>query len=149
MIMAAFHRILVCYDGTPEGRAALCNGARLAQHLNASMHLLAVLDHAYWARGFEVLSPVTFDVDDDATQQVLSEGLQRLSELGIAAIGHVVTGNSVNEISKLAEDLAADLIVIGHHHGNPFMRWWTGENDALLLNRVHCSVLFETSAENA
>jgi nucleotide-binding universal stress UspA family protein len=147
--MAAFHRILVCYDGTPEGRAALRNGARLAQQLNASTHLLAVLDHYYWGRGFEVLSPVAFDVDDTATQQVLSEGLQRLSELGIAATGHLVAGNPIDEISKLAEDLAVDLIILGHHHGNTFMRWWTGENDALLLNRVHCGVLFETSAENA
>jgi nucleotide-binding universal stress UspA family protein len=110
---------------------------------------LAVLDHSYWARGFEVLSPVTFDVDDTATQQVLSEGLQRLSELGIAATGHVVAGNLVDEISKLAEDLAVELITIAHHHGNPFMRWWTGESDALLLNRVHCGVLFETSPEFA
>ncbi|MDR5759467.1 universal stress protein [Caballeronia sp. LZ035] len=118
-----FHRILLCYDGTPEGRAALRSGARLAQQLNANTHLLAVLDHSYWTRGFEVLSPVAFDIDDTAAQHILSEGVKRLSDLGISATGHCVVGNPVDGISKFADELAVDLIVIGHHHNSAFMRW--------------------------
>jgi predicted phosphodiesterase len=47
----------------------------------------------------------------------MSEGLQRLSELGVAEIGDLVIGISVDEVSTLPKDLAVDLIVIGHLHG--------------------------------
>ena len=68
-----------------------------------------------------------------------------MNDWGVTATGHVLAGNPIDEISKLADELKVDLIVIGHRHGSAFMRWWTGENHALLLDRVHCGVLFEIS----
>lgn len=144
--MAPFDRILLCYDGTSEGRAALRRGALLAKQLQASAHLLALLDHSYWSRGFEILSPIAFDLDDYATEKILKEGVETVNDWGVTATGHVLVGNPVDEISRLAEELSIDLIVIGHRHGSAFMRWWTGENHALLLDRVRCGVLFEMGA---
>jgi nucleotide-binding universal stress UspA family protein len=141
--MAPFDRILLCYDGTTEGRAALRCGALLAKQLQASTHLLAILDHAYWTRSFEILSPIAFDLDDRAAEKILTEGVAAVQDWGVTAIGHVLAGNPVDEIARLADELAIDLIVIGHRHGSAFMRWWTGENHALLLERVNCGVLFE------
>jgi nucleotide-binding universal stress UspA family protein len=144
--MAPFDRILLCYDGTSEGRAALRCGALLARELQASTHLLAILDHSYWTRGFEILSPVAFDLDDHAAEKILKEGVATVSDWGVTTTGHVLVGNPIDEISKLARELDIDLIVIGHRHGSAFMRWWTGENHALLLDRVNCGVLFEIGA---
>ena len=144
--MAPFDRILLCYDGTPEGRAALRCGALLARQLQASAHLLAILDHAYWTRSFEILSPIAFDLDDRAAEKILTEGVAAVRDWGITATGHVLAGNPIDEISRLAVELNIDLIVIGHRHGSAFMRWWTGENHALLLDRVNCGVLFEVGA---
>jgi nucleotide-binding universal stress UspA family protein len=73
----------------------------------------------------------------------LREGINRLRAWSVVATGHYSAGNTIDEISRLAEALRIDLIVIGHHPHGFFARWWTGENHALLLDRVSCGVLFE------
>ncbi len=42
--MASYQKILLCYDGTLEGRKALRCGADLALELKAETHLLSVVD---------------------------------------------------------------------------------------------------------
>ncbi|TAL92914.1 MAG: universal stress protein [Paraburkholderia sp.] len=143
--MAPFNRILLCYDGTPEGQRALRCGAALAQQLKAETHLLSILDCSYWSSGFDVLSAMKFEVDEQAARETLDEGIDRLRAWGVVATGHYSTGNAVDQISRLANSLKVDLIVIGHHPHGFFARWWTGENHALLLNRVSCGVLFEVT----
>jgi nucleotide-binding universal stress UspA family protein len=141
--MAPFNRILLCYDATPEGRLALRCGATLAQQLQAETHLLSILDCTYWTIGFDVLSSLRYDVDEQAARETLQEGIDRLHTWGVTATGHYSTGNAIDQISRLAQTLKIDLIVIGHHPHGLFARWWTGENHALLLDRVSCGVLFE------
>ena len=146
--MIPFKRILLCYDGTPEGRRALRSGAALAQQLDAETHLLSVIDFSWWASGYDVLSSMAFDIDEQAAREVLNDGIERLSACGINATGHFCVGDRVDRIATMAERLGADLIVIGHHHLGPFARWWTGERHAQLLDRVGCGILFEVSADN-
>ena len=143
--MSPFNRILLCYDATPEGRTALRCGALLAKQLHAETHLLSILDCSYWTRGFDVLSAVNFDLDEQAAREILQEGVDKLREWDVVATGHFATGNSVDQIACLANSLKIDLIVIGHHPEGFFARWWTGENHALLLDRVSCGVLFEVA----
>ncbi|OUL96404.1 universal stress protein [Paraburkholderia hospita] len=143
--MAPFNRILLCYDGTPEGRLAMRCGAALAQQLEAETHLLSILDCSYWSSGFDVLSAMKFEVDEQAARETLREGIDRLRAWGVVATGHYSTGNAIDQITRLADSLKVDLIVIGHHPRGLFARWWTGENHALLLDRVSFGVLFEVA----
>jgi nucleotide-binding universal stress UspA family protein len=144
--MAPFDRFLLCYDATPEGRRALRCGALLAQQLHAETHLLSILDCPYWSSGFDVLSSMRFEVDEQASRETLQEGIEKLRAWGVFATGHSSVGNAVDQISRLANSLKVDLIVIGHQHHGFFAGWWTGENHALLLERVSCGVLFEVSS---
>ncbi|CAE6889711.1 hypothetical protein R69749_07536 [Paraburkholderia domus] len=144
--MAPFNRILLCYDATSEGRLALRFGAALAQQLQAETHLLSIFDYTYWSSGFDVLSSMKFEVDEQAAQETLREGIDRLRAWGVTATGHYSVGNAIDQISRLAESLKVDLIVIGHHPHGFFARWWSGENHALLLDRVSCGVLFKVAA---
>ncbi|MGF6754170.1 universal stress protein [Paraburkholderia sp. GAS334] len=143
--MAPFNRILLCYDATPEGQLALRCGAALAQQLHAETHLLSIFDCTYWSSGFDVLSSMKFEIDEQAARETLREGIERLRAWGVTATGHYSTGNAVDHISRLADSLKVDLIVIGHHPHGFFARWWEGENHALLLDRVSCGVLFEVA----
>lgn len=144
--MAPFERFLLCYDATPEGRRALRCGALLAQQLHAETHLLSVIDYTYWSNGFDILSSVKFEVDQQASRETLDEGIEKLRAWGVTAIGHCAVGNAVDQISHLANSLKVDLIVIGHQRHGFLARWWAGENHALLLERVSCGVLFEVSS---
>lgn len=143
--MAPFNRILLCYDATPEGRIALRCGAALAQQLQAETHLLSIFDRTDWSSGFDVLSSMKFEVDEQVARETLREGTDWLRAWSVTATGHYSVGNAVDQISRLAESLKVDLIVIGHHPHGLFARWWTGENHASLLDRVSCGVLFKVA----
>ena len=111
--MSPFDRILLCYDATPEGRTALRCGALLAKQLHAETHLLSILDCSYWTRGFDVLSAVNFDLDEQAAREILQDGVNQLHDWDVTATGHFATGNPVDQISRLANSLKIDLIVNG------------------------------------
>lgn len=139
--MATYQRILLCYNATREGRCALRLGARLAHQLGAETHLLAVLDDSAWARGIDVIPTVSFTLEEESAKEVLREGVNKLAELGVAASGHLAIGNPMTQIPRFAEELRIDLIVVGHHRSGLLARWWTGQDDGRLLDRVSCSVL--------
>ncbi|MDQ3024581.1 MAG: universal stress protein, partial [bacterium] len=75
-------------------------------------------------------------------QDILDEGIRRLSESRYTASGEVVIGESVNEITKHARKIEADLIVVGHQHLEGWAaRWWRGSSSPALIEHAHCSVL--------
>jgi nucleotide-binding universal stress UspA family protein len=139
--MVSYRRILLCYNATREGRCALRLGAQLARELRAETHLLAVLDDTEWTRGLEVLPAISFDLEEQTAKEVLREGVGKLADLGVAATGHLLIGNPMYQIPSLAKTLNVDLIVVGHHRSSLLARWWSGQDDGRLLDRVSCSVL--------
>jgi nucleotide-binding universal stress UspA family protein len=144
-MLAPFSRILLCYDGTPEGQRALRCGAMLARQLQAETHLLSILDTTCWSSGFGLLTSMNFEVDEEDANKALKEGINRLRAWGVVAIGHAEVGDAVGHIARLADSIHADLIVVGHQPQGVFARWWSGENHASLLDRVSCRVLFEVA----
>ena len=75
-------------------------------------------------------------------QAVLDQGLSRLRGAGLDVRGEVVTGISVDEIVRVAKDVKADLIVVGHKHLESWAeRWWRGSVSKSLIEFAPCSVL--------
>lgn len=144
-MLAPFSRILLCYDGTPEGQRALRCGAMLARQLQAETHLLSVLDTTCWSSGFGVLASINFEADELEARKTLKEGIDRLRAWGVVATGHSEVGSAVSHIARMAHAIQADLIVVGHQPQGVFARWWTCENHASLLDTVSCRVLFEVA----
>ena len=77
---------------------------------------------------------------------ILHEGVDRLRASTAAATGHLLLGNPVDEVSRLANMVRADLIVIGQSPGSAFARWWTSDNSTSLMRSVTCGVLFESAS---
>jgi len=139
--MALFSRVLLCYDGSRDGRRALRYGAELARQLGAEAHLLAVLEHASWIQGFDALAGEAVLVETESARRILQEGVARLRARGIETTGHFATGYPIDEIARLANSLHVDLIVVGHSRCGVLKRWWAGKGNGLLLDKVSCSVL--------
>lgn len=139
--MALFARILLCYDGTREGRRALLYGAELARERQAETHLLAVLDNAYWIRGFDAVAADASSIEDESARKILTEGVARLQASGVSVVGHLATGSPIDRISQMARELNVDLIVVGHRRCKMLERWWAGQGHGLLLDKASCSVL--------
>uniref|UniRef100_UPI003F49314C universal stress protein n=1 Tax=Cupriavidus yeoncheonensis TaxID=1462994 RepID=UPI003F49314C len=139
--MALFSRMLLCYDGTREGRRALLYGAELARERQAKAYLLAVLDNANWMRGFDALAMEAAVIEEQAAREILTEGVDRLKAYGVEAEGHLATGSPIDRISQMARELNVDLVVVGHRRCGMLERWWAGQGHGLLLDKVPCSVL--------
>ena len=138
-----YRRVLLAYDGSESGRRALLECADINHLLHAELHLLAVaplMAGLYITEGF-----VPDSLQEEENRRygaVLDEGLRMLREKQVKAEGHVVTGEPVDEICRLAAEIDCDLIVVGHrHHENLLSRWWKGSVGSSLIEHAPCSVL--------
>jgi nucleotide-binding universal stress UspA family protein len=65
-----------------------------------------------------------------------------LAAKGINVIDHLVIGEPVDVLTKLVAELGIDLLILGHPRSKSFaLRWWRGSVDAILIERVRCSIL--------
>jgi hypothetical protein len=61
-------------------------------------------------------------------------------------VGDSVEGGA-SVIARLVEELGIELLILGHPRSKGFaLRWWRGSTDALLLERVRCSILVAADA---
>lgn len=136
----AYKTIVLAYDGTAEGRRALLEGAELAKRFQADTHLLAVIaDSAGGAMAQGVgAEPMQRTVFYRAT---VEEGVKFFKNMGLDAKSHVVHGEPVEEIVKLADEVKADLVVVGHRERGPLARWWSTPTSMSLLDKLSCSLL--------
>jgi len=139
-----YKRIVLAYDGSQPGQKALLDGDEIAQWSRSELFLVAVMPppaaliggegFVYDARGEEE--------ERKRYEAILGEGLRKLSESGHRARGEVVVGDAVDEITRYAREVDADLIVVGHKHLDSWAaRWWRGSVSKTLIEHAPCSVL--------
>ena len=142
-----YRKILLAYNGSQEGRRALLECADLASFLQAETHLLAVASmppSLFLTEGF--VPEELLEEEKKRTQTVLDEGIANLKQKGFNATGHLAVGEPVEEICRLAKELAVDLVVLGHNQNTSFAaRWWKGSVGASLLDYAPCSILIAMS----
>ena len=142
-----YHKILLAYNGSQEGKRALLECAEFAEFHHAETHLLAVASmpaSLFLTEGF--VPEELLEEEKKRTQVVLEEGIKSLTDKGFKATGHLAVGEPVEEICRLAKDLGADLVVVGHNQNTSFAaRWWKGSVGASLLDYAPCSVLISLS----
>ena len=137
-----YTNIVLAYDGTLEGRRALREGAELAAQFKARAHLLAVIKHSAGmaiGQGFEGRGLAAAEVTH--YQKTLNDGVGILKDFGLEASGHLVQGDPVQEIVRLAEATQAELVVVGHRDRGALARWWRTPVSMSLIDKLHCSVL--------
>jgi len=139
-----YKRIVLAYDGSTPGQQALLDGDEIAQWSRSELFLVAVMPppaaliggegFVYDARGEEE--------ERKRYEAILGEGLRKLSESGHRARGEVVVGDAVDEITRYAREVDADLILVGHKHLDSWAaRWWRGSVSKTLIEHAPCSVL--------
>jgi nucleotide-binding universal stress UspA family protein len=138
-----YQKILLAYDGSAQGKEALLHCADMAKLTGAETHLLAVVrmpSGLFLAEGF--IPENLLDEEKRRTDEVLKEGISRLGEMGFKAEGHIAFGEPIEEICALAEQVKADLIVVGHHRrASMAARWWRSSVGSSLIEYAPCSVL--------
>ncbi len=144
-----YRNILVAYHGNSTSHSALHECMRvLPPHASAHVHVLVVIDPPPTPVVSELGTFVetTYEADlQIARERMHREACQAtalLKEHGLESSLHVECGDPVHVIATLVENLSIDLVIIGHSRQKPFaLRWWRGATDAILVERVRCSVL--------
>jgi nucleotide-binding universal stress UspA family protein len=139
-----YKRILLAYDGSDAGQKALLDCRDVALWSQSELFLIAVMPSAMSFVGLEggVYDMELEEREKTKHQAVLEDGLRRLSDCGHPARGEVLVGEAVDEITKYARKIGADLIVVGHKHLDSWTaRWWRGSISGALIEHSPCSVL--------
>jgi len=136
-----YTKILLCFDGSREGRLALREGARLAQITGASVILLAVVETSAGnalAQGADAGALAHQQAD---FKGILEEGNQRLSAMGLAPEVRMEYGDPVAKITQVATETGTDLVVVGHQQQGFWTRWMSRSVAAGLGDSLGCSLL--------
>ncbi len=139
-----YKRILLAYDGSVPGQKALLDCDEIAQWAKAELFLVAVMPPPAALIGGEGFVYDTRGEEEERKryETILGDGLRRLSESGHKVRGEVVMGDAVDEITRYAREVDADLIVVGHKHLDSWAaRWWRGSVSKTLIEHAPCSVL--------
>lgn len=140
-----YKRIVLAYDGTQSGQQLLLDREELVQWRAAQLWLAAVLpvppnpeaiDYGNYLPDISVR-------DMHRVETVLALGLHHIRHEGYAVKGEILIGESVQEITHFAQQVDANLIVVGHNHQDDWTaRWWKGTHSDALIAHAPCSVLF-------
>ena len=139
-----YKRIVLAYDGSEAGQKSLLATGDIAQWSHATLHLIAVMPLTYAMMGIEG-GFYSAEWQEQEKQQyigTLNDGLRRLSDAGYQAHGELLHGETVQELTRHAKSVDADLIVVGHKHQASWAkRWWQGSVSGSLIEHAPCSVL--------
>lgn len=143
-----YRKILVAYNGTLESRSALDEAVRLVPDASVEVHLAGVVHYpsAYLLAG-EYVPEVALADEREHMEADLKAAHELLAGRGLSVTDHLVVGEPVEVITKLVSDLGIDLLILGHPRSKSFaLRWWRGSVDAILIERVRCSILVAADA---
>ena len=141
-----YQKILLAFDGSPDGREALAQAEKMASACGATVHLLAIIDPS---ESMLIVEAMSFIPDNQrfVIQAVLDEGVERLRRAGCTATGELKYGKPTEQVILSARDINADLIVIGHRDQGTLARWLNGSVGESIMHQPPCSVLVALKSE--
>ena len=117
--MSDYAKILVAVDLSEDSGNIVQRARAVASSAAAQLHIIHVIEPLSFAYGGDI--PMDFSGIQDEIYQQASQQLQRFAENSSIdeAHRHIVMGRPEVEIHAKAEELEADLIVVGSHgrHG--------------------------------
>lgn len=137
-----YQKILVAYNGTPESRSALHECIHIDPPSSAEIHLLAVIQLSAYGMAGGYAPEVECSAKKQIMEQELAAGQALMAAAGLMVTTHLKIGEPVDVIGALADQLGSELVIVGHSRHKRFAaRWWRGSMDAMLVERVKCSIL--------
>jgi len=98
-------------DGSPEAAEALELAIELARDTGAKLAIVSV--HVVHVGGKGISPPISEVEQPHGAEHLATTAAERARAAGVETKPYVVTGEPAKEITRLAEELAADLIVVG------------------------------------
>jgi nucleotide-binding universal stress UspA family protein len=135
-----FRKILLAYDGSEGAKLALKKALYLASHCEAELFILYVGRIPEYA---ETVSE-TEEAREQANRyyaKILQSALEMAQEEGIQARTLIRYGKPGDVIVDVANEIGADLIVLGTRKHSPLVRRLLGATADKVVDNANCSVL--------
>lgn len=143
--MALFKRIVVGTDGSDSARDAVRQAAELAKLSGASLDVVSAYEPVSRRRSAEEASSAPDDVAHEFGPReevnfALDGAAAIAGELDLEIARHPMDGDPADAILKVAEDLGADLIVVGNKGMTGARRFLLGSVPNKVSHHAPCSV---------
>ena len=134
-----FERFLVASDGSEFSSAAIREAIGMAKRCDAQLHVMSL-----------VLTDVERDgvgqnegkQEKEKLQKHLDEQQTRCIAAGVSCKIHLINGTSITQgIVDLADEIKADLIIMGRRGQRKLARLMLGRATARVIGKAHCNVL--------
>lgn len=136
-----FQKILVGYDGSKGGKAALRRAAVMAKEFNAQLTALWVREPLPRYTDLPGEPEGEADAADEYFQEREKEVAEAAAEHGIQIACKTGRGHPAKTIVKAADDDRYDLIVVGHSDHSEIWGRLLGDTADRISDHAHCSVL--------
>ncbi|MDD1677180.1 MAG: universal stress protein [Methanomicrobiales archaeon] len=111
-----FQKIVSAIDGSKTSEAALLKAVDEAIAGKGELHAVYVVETGLFSSiPMDNTWEVIYGLLEKEGQEALTAARQKAKEAGIDIITHMRQGRAGNEILLLAEEIGADLIVVGSH----------------------------------
>ena len=136
-----YRKILLAYDGTASGIAALRESAALARLCEAELHLLGIVATSGFNAMAEGFGADIWGMERKSLEDALHAASAELNGSGVKVRSSISEGDPASVIIAGARTLASDLLVIGHSGKGAISRWLMGSVGHAVLNQLPCSLL--------
>jgi nucleotide-binding universal stress UspA family protein len=138
-----FERIVVGTDGSETATEALKGASRLAAQCAAELHIVS----GYQPKGALKVSGAGSGVEpwmvssDFEVEGILRDAADIARRAQVTVVTHNETGNPAKALVTVADDVDADLIVVGNRGMKGLKRMVVGSIPNDVAHRANCSVL--------
>lgn len=138
--MSQYSKLLVAIDLSEDSAKVVQRARAIAENNSAQLHLIHVIEPLSFAYGGDI--PMDFSGIQDEIHQQATQQLHRFAEANNvdADHQHIVLGKPEVEIHSAAQDVGADLIVVGSH-GRYGLALLMGSTANGVLHGATCDVL--------
>jgi nucleotide-binding universal stress UspA family protein len=136
-------KILLAADGSKEAELAASTTADLAKSTGSELHAVTVaLEYPYEYAYYDVRHPAEVERHRQEARKILDQQVDRVIKGGgSVAKAHLRMGVPEEEIVVLAEELGADLVVLGSKGLGGMRRVLLGSVSDSVVRHAHCPVL--------
>lgn len=109
-----FHKVLVAIDGSSQSLKSLERAIDEAKIWNAELHAIYVVEIGLFSSlPVDNTWEVMYSLLEKEGKEILSAATKNAADVGVEMAFHLKQGHAGQEIITLAEELDADLIVVG------------------------------------
>lgn len=137
--------ILLATDGSPSANDAARVAASVAQQAGAALHVAHIWQFTQASLGLMAGAAswqYTFDLDEQVARDILAGTVADLATVGVpVANQHLHRGRPADEIARLADEIGADLVVVGSRGLGAIKRLLIGSTAEAVVHSAHRPVL--------